>query len=68
MDRLRSTICEECDSELLFMNGSHCAACLNALHSFGASIADPEQSDQFFDPMVGVQHKRDAEPPLPRAA
>ena len=68
MERLRYSICDECDSEILFMNGSRCAACLNALHSFGTSIAEPEESDRFFDPVVGVQHEPDAEPPLRRAA
>lgn len=68
MDRLRYSICEECDSEILFMNGSRCAACLNALHSFGASVIEPDEGDRFFDPVVGVQHDENVESPLRRAA
>jgi hypothetical protein len=68
MDRLRDSICDECDSEILFMNGSRCAACLSALHAQEGIMLPPEENVTFFDPVTGVQHKGAAEPPLRRVA
>jgi hypothetical protein len=65
MDRLRYGICDECDAEILFMNGSTCAACLSALHAQEGIMLAPEENATFFDPVTGVQHKP---PELPRRA
>ncbi len=55
MKEMRCAICEECDSEIVFMDGSRCAACLSALHSDEINLSE-ESTSTYFDPLVGVQH------------